>query len=481
MAKYQRRKISVDNEMNIAIGCIVSNTFARDFIALIGNDINLMQSKYLRTITQWAIDYYTSYGKVCMGSITDIFKAEQEQLAEEDSELIENALENVNNKYIEDKANFDAEYIYGQVEKYIRKRSLETKVEKVKGFLSQDKILEAEREYSDFTRKEKGEVLGIDIFSDMEAVDECFQEEESVFTMDGALGTLFGNVFYGDLIYVGGASKTSKTWTTMEIAHQCVAEGKHVAWFSLEMSSRLMNKRFAQKVGGGSFRAIEDKVYIPSFDKNNNITYKKEKVRELTPNSVKRKYKMFKRQNKGRLVIYDNTSAGNTINAIKNTILTAEEMEGIKYDVVIIDQLNLIKSFSKGEKRHQLDSIALDLKREIAQELNTLVISPIQYNRASLQKDTNDESSISEAYSLFTHCSLLISLNQSKLEKEKGIMRITATGRHSFHSGAVVVLQCLDVGKAIIDSRWLKDVPNYNDVTCNQEFGDEDEMDLNEV
>jgi replicative DNA helicase len=480
MAKYSRRKASLDDEKNICAGVIVSDHFCRDFKLLIGDDLELIKSKYLRTIINWSLQYYAKYDKAPQESIVEVFKAERKNLQNEDDvDLIEDTIEEVNEKYIENELSFDNNYIYNQIEKYIRGRALEENADMVKGLVSQGKISEAEGTHKDFKRKTKNDVVGVSILEDMEAIDDAFVTENSVFSIPGALGELMGDIFPGDLCYIGGPSKASKTWTSMELALMCVNEGLNVGWWSLEMSSKLMLKRFAQNIGGGSFKKVSEKAYVPYFNKHNNIKFRKEKIPQLTEGKVKRKFKLLQSQSgNGKLMVYDGTTSGNTVEAIKNTIINAEEYEGIKFDVIFIDQLNLIKTFGVREKRHQLDNIALEIKREIAQDLNLLVFSPVQYNRDSIKNDTNDESSISEAYSLFSHASLLISLNQNKEERERGLMRITCSGRHSRYSGVVLVLQCLDKGRAIMDSRWIRDVANYNDVVLNSDFNEEDEEDL---
>jgi len=483
MAKYSRRKISLDQELNIATGCIVNDKFLRDFKLLIANDLELLKSKFIRTIVNWCLGYYKMYEKAPNETILEIFKAEASNLQDDEIvELIEGTLEEINERYIEEEGKFDYAFIFAQTEKYIRGRSLEDNAEKVKGLVSQGKIEEAESIHNDFKRKVKNDVVGVSILEDMDAVEEMFIQENSVFSIPGALGELLEEVYPGDLCYIGGPSKASKTWTSMELALMCVREGLNVGWWTLEMSTKLMNRRFGQNIGGGSFKHLKDKVYVPYFNEHNNLKFKKEVIPTLSERKVKRKYNAFRKESgNGKLMVYDGTTSGNTVEAIKNTILNAEEYDGIKFDVIFIDQLNLIKTFGTKEKRHALDNIALEIKREIAQDLNLLVFSPVQYNREALKHDTNDESSISEAYSLFSHASLLISLNQTKEEREKGLLRITCSGRHSKYSGSVLVLQCLDKGRAIMDSRWLNTVSNYNDVLHNTEFDEDDLTELEDL
>ncbi len=54
----------------------------------------------------------------------------------------------------------------------------------------------------------------------------------------------------------------------------------------------------------------------------------------------------------------------------------------------------------------------------------------------------------------------MIALNQNKVEKENGVMRVkqlaVREGRTSFQQA--IVLQCLDIGRPVIDSKMENDV-----------------------
>ena len=323
--------MSLDEEKSICTGCIVSTGFIRDFNLLIGSDLNLLKSKYLRIIISWCLEYFKEYEEAPFSSIMDIFKSQRKNIQNSDDlDMIEDTLEDINDRYIEDGQIFDHAFIFNQSEKYIRGRSLEESADEIKGLVKQNKISEAETIISEYRRPCKGEINGIQIFTDENAVSDMFLEQNSVFHPQGPLGLLMGDMLKGDLCYVGGPAKSSKTWSCMEFALMCVREGLNVAWFSLEMSAPLMNKRFAQNIIGGSFKDLQDKVNVPYFDKYNNIKYKKEKIKRLNENIVKRRYKMFKQQYAGNLVVYDGTTSGNTVASLKNTLINAQELEGIK-------------------------------------------------------------------------------------------------------------------------------------------------------
>jgi len=109
-----------------------------------------------------------------------------------------------------------------------------------------------------------------------------------------------------------------------------------------------------------------------------------------------------------------------------------------------------------------------------------MVLAPIQFAKSGL-KTGGSEETIAESYSLFHHASLLLSLNQTNEEKERGIMRISASGRNEEYFGEVVTLQNFLFGRAIIDSRWKKDIPNYSTVICDNNYDEEDIADLEDL
>ena len=481
--RYKRSKISLDEEMDLVIGCIVDTKFLRDFKILIGEDLRLMKSKYLRIITTWTFEYYDRYNKAPFESIMQIYKAKASEMGDDDEiDLIESALTNINSKYIEDKNRFDCDLIFAQTTKYIRGISLDSTADRVKGFVAQGKVQEAEKEFKGFVRKEINNTTGIEAFGDMNAIADMFKFEKSVIDIPGALGELLQEIYKGDLVFPSALSKRGKTWFLIQLALWSAQQGLSVAFFTFEMNSKLINRRLAQTLMGKSFKAVKDKKYVPSFDSNNNIVYKKKKIGQLTEKDVKRSYRLMNRQcGKGGIWFYDSTTSGRTVDAIKNTIINSSTYDDRDYDLIIIDQLSLIQGKTGIPKRLILDDIAIRLKTEICEEMQLPVVTPLQYNARAATNHQGGQFTLNEASSLFHHASLLINLNSSDSEKERGIMRVSASGRHNNYDGECVILQNLDMGKYVIDSRWKRDIPNMKDVLCENEYNEEDEKELEEI
>ena len=182
----------------------------------------------------------------------------------------------------------------------------------------------------------------------------------------------------------------------------------------------------------------------------------------------------------GGIWFFDSTTGARSVDAMKNTIINSSTYDELDFDVVFIDQISLVSGAKGNEKRFQLDDTAIRLKTEICEDMGIPVFSPLQYSKGAL-KTGGGEETIAEAYSLFHHASLLISLNQTEEEKARGLMRISCSGRNNDYNGEVVILQNLTMGRFILDSRWKRDIPNYNDVVLDGNFDEDDEDELEDI
>ena len=98
--------------------------------------------------------------------------------------------------------------------------------------------------------------------------------------------------------------------------------------------------------------------------------------------------------------------------------------EGWVPDVVVIDYADILApSDRRVEFRHQENEKWKDL-RAISQECHCLVIVPTQANAASYEASTLKMKHFSEDKRKFAHVTGMIGLNQSPVEKRRGIMRL---------------------------------------------------------
>jgi hypothetical protein len=136
----------------------------------------------------------------------------------------------------------------------------------------------------------------------------------------------------------------------------------------------------------------------------------------------------------------------------------------VKFDVIVVDYDALLQNESsfRGDPREGNTQIWKDLKA-LAQDLNMLVITGSQYGRDAISGDSGVENT-AENIRKFDYVSHWITINQTPIEKKYGLMRLDVVGRHDeFNSvDKVLCIQALNIGRPIIDARWLTEVGNYD-------------------
>ena len=459
----KRKKISMEDEKNIIIGMIISDEYLRDMQSILTN-MNFLVNNYTRIVAKWCFEFYTTYEKAPKNNISDIFENRKSELSkEEDQENIETILEHLSEMYLENKNTYNKDYFFDLAEKYLKKRSLEILVENIKADIHEGNLIQAESSIANFKRIQKKSGTGIDIFSDRNAIiDALIHDEIGLFKMPNLLGELFQDFHRGDLVSVGAPMKRGKSWMLMEMGLKAAMQGLKVAYWTLEMKDEIMLTRFFQNLTGFSRKL--DSFEMPFFDNDNNVESKIITKDKMNLNRVLSTQKRLKKQIRaGGLKLFDLTTGGSTVSDIKNTLENMEHFENWMADIVIVDYADILEpeSDAPSDHRNRLNHTWLSLKK-MAQKKNILIITASQMGRGTLSKDA-ELTDIAEDIRKFAHVSHWINLNQNKEEKEKGMLRISVSGRHdAFNPNQeVVILQCLSIGRFILDARWKKDVPYY--------------------
>jgi hypothetical protein len=202
-----------------------------------------------------------------------------------------------------------------------------------------------------------------------------------------------------------------------------------------------------------------DTITMPYFN-NSEIGFKKESMKGIDLSEVEKiqqRYKKYTRTGEMKLITYP--SDGGSIKDIETELFNLEYYEGFIPDVLVVDYADILKPDSdRMEYRHQLDSTWKSL-RGLAQEKSILVVTGSQTNRGGMYRDARGDD-VAEDIRKLAHVTKMISLNQNEKEKEDGIMRIEAMVQREgrMFNGQIVVLQCYDIGRPYLDSRFKKDV-----------------------
>lgn len=131
--------------------------------------------------------------------------------------------------------------------------------------------------------------------------------------------------------------------------------------------------------------------------------------------------------------------------------------QGFNPDIILFDYFDIMAA----EVANELEDENRKWKKGkgLAGERSCLVINCHQGNRESEEASSIKQKHTGGNVKKLHHLDLDLTLNQSEIEKKRGVMRIKVLlERHDKGSskGEVIVLQCLDLGQPFIDSEWNK-------------------------
>ena len=450
--KIKRKKIDNSGERNLLTGLIVSGAFINSIIPVL--DLNLLKSPWSRTVASWCIQYYKKYKEAPGKTIQDIFLAEEENV--ENADLISSFLENLSENY---EGSFNYKYAYENAEKFLKIKRVEKLKADIINALTNDDVSKAEQVIGNFKKIEKPLAFGVDILDEQTIINAQNEDEEVLFRLPGAVGQLLGNFCREDFVCISAPMKRGKTFWLMYFAVKAMLSNLKVLYLNSEMKESKMIKRLYR-----NFLGEVDKskiILVPYFDANE-IKYKKVQKNGMTIKKMIKKAKAIKKMFKAggfRLMSFPTNSLNSQI--IKTHLDNLENYEGFIPDVIIDDYMDIHapEPFSPREVRHQID-FSWKAARGLAQERKCLYISATQGSRATFSRDQQQED-ITEDIRKLAHVTMMIALNQTKEEKKNQVMRVGVLAERDdeFHvEDEVVILQQFAMSKAIIDSRWSKDV-----------------------
>jgi len=494
-----RKVFKQDIEKKIATAAIVSMDFCKEIFSIYKPEY--LRIDYIRRVVNWCMDYYKRYKTNPGKQIQDIFNSEKEEINFDEAEITKTFLLKISKEHEEEEV-FNWQYVFDQAKNYFKERSLFLLFERGLGYVSRGKIEEAEKSVLNYGVVGPSINNWIDPFSLKEAKEVLYSEREILFNFPGSVGELIGGFDRTWLCGFMGPMKRGKSWFLQEVAFQAVLSGLHVLFVSLEMSQQIMKKRLYQRIVG--FSGERERVLFPVFDcvKNQKDVCRKStrigdgnlcrsdgtvidrydskvkhkvcvecrgkkdfqpavwwKLSRKLPTNKKRIIDKIKRfstlhKEKFKLVCYPAFSA--SVEDIEREIDLLENTKGIVPDVVVVDYADILLPSNRGlSERGVIDDIWKRLKKMAATRY-ICVVTASQSNRGSMSKRTISEEDTAEDIRKIAHVDFMVSLNQTKEEKVKGIHRLGMLAhRHRFFtSQQVTVLEQLRIGAPILDSEW---------------------------
>ena len=493
-----------DIERRIVTYMIVSTDFLKSVDRLI--DFEYFETSYASIVAGWCLGYFRKYEKAPGKDVQEIFKDNITKLKDSQSDNVASFLQKISNEY-EDEKDVNVDYILDKAILYFKERAIRIASDKAKKLLSAGDIMGAEACFLNFRDVSKTTSKWVNPFDLNTASLAMSLEEESLFSLPGIVGDfLIGPLQREWLMAFLGPMKRGKSWWLQEVAVEAFLNRKRVAFISLEMNERSVLKRIYKRMTG-MLEKDTDTISFPVFDcdltkKGECLIFRKHSLgttgrKEGSKNDFlpqthtkvcprvnkcqnaslrvvfsQRKAKRFELpflmkflrgfgytypNNHLRLRTYPAYSAN--VKDIKRDLMILENLEGFIPDVIVVDYADILAPENPNvEGRDRYDETWKMLKN-MASERHCLVVTASQSNRKSIEKKVVTQVDTAEDIRKLAHVDIMLSLNQTREEKESGVMRLGVVAhRHKDFNElqGVAVLQSLEAGQPLLDSGFLE-------------------------
>ena len=452
------KKLNLDPEKKLITHMIVSPEFIKCIVPIFRS--YYLKTTYARIVGSWIEEFYEQFKTNPGIIIQDIYRAKRGEIkSAEDSEAVAEFLAILSKEYAESIPN-NIDYSIQQATLYLKTRSLELLMEDLSSELQKNDPLSAELAIANYNRVEHITGEGTSMLHDTQDVIGAFMdEEELLFRMPGAFGTVAGDFNRGDFVAFIAPMKRGKTFMLWYAAEIAMNAGCKVVFFTLEMTKKQMIRRAWKSMLGQPKTDMEITIPYFSVAEEDPVKYevleRTEERKALDPNKIERMQKKLRRlMRSGDVRIIQLSGYSATVSDLEAHLDTLSHYDNFVPDVVVVDYADLLAPSKKAgnEYRHKLDDVWKGLRR-VSQERNVLTITASQSNKESIDRDMK-QGDVAEDIRKIAHVTSAIALNQKKEEQHKGILRVSQMaireGRQCYSQA--VLLQCLDIGKICIDS-----------------------------
>lgn len=360
------------------------------------------ESIHHATIASTAIDLYEKHGvPLTFAAIKESIRSDAGE--EEDTRKVVRALNDLPRsiKPIEEKLILD------HVRKFAQHQAIKISVRQSIDLLETDSIDEIEKSWNAALMVGRQDTVGQEVkfFSSFKERRKRFLEKPDV------IGTLVTpldkcleahGVHKKELVVFLGLPSSGKSFALQHMAKAGVIQKKNTVAISLEMSAQKYSARLDASFTGVEIRELRDKI-----------------------DRVEKKLDRFERQFGDRLIIKEYPAGTLSVPGLRSYLLNLK-LRGFNPEVLIVDYINLLGRNAEIDSENTfkgLGNVYIDL-RALAQELNLWCITAGQSHRAGFEAELITMKEIGESFEGAMHSDVIISLNRTQEEKDKGLMRL---------------------------------------------------------
>ena len=481
-------------------------------------------TEHYRPVVRWLMKYYADFGKAPKGTIQKIYQRKKRSLSEESRELIEQALDKLAEEYAKQDEP-DTDYVLQEVLiNFIREREIDALAEKAIQRLDAGDAEAAEEIITGYTTLEPEEELDVMMPYTREDTTHNWDNPNDpineVYRFDGDLHYMVGPLERGWLVAVTGVEKVGKSYLLQEMAFQAALYQKRkVLIINLELTENIARNRLRRRISLTTNMQQRGRIVYPVLDCENNqfatceirkrskkalfrttqdtvsfrrmrdwkvcekcrgklsrrnaartkrfvpaIWFEQDRIRELNRIRLRRALKTYRLYGMSNLRVKCFPRFSKTFDETRDFIKRYIDREGWEPDIVIYDYLDILAPEGRLDERIDVDR-KWKKAAKLAGELNCLVVTADQANKAGRTQRSLDQMSTSESKTKDSHLDVRIAINQTESEKKLNIARLAVIfHRHSpFNiTDQVVVTQRLATAESLMDNAfWHTNTDKY--------------------
>jgi len=503
MVIWKAASSNANIERAILTGMIMSDRVLR--IVSLAYKPTFFTTDYSREVARWCILHQKKYDCAPRSDIQVLFEARRRDgLDQESAQLIASLLSSLSSEF-EQSERFNEQLCIDTALAYFRERSLTILRDDLQYHLDGGNLNAASSAVAQFVASPDSLVsLGFEPLSDMEGTREAFESKDALLELPGDLGKLIGGLEREWLVMIVGKYKGAKSYTCQYIAQQAVYSGLNVAWFDFELGERRLRRRFAQGFCAMVLKPPRhNRLLFPVWDcfwnqvgecasplRTNHVKLLVDKNQKPEWHHAPQDYRpctacdnlkletWFEERewevldwriawqkaqaicgstlgSKLKIQCWPKFSAG--VDDIEAILQVWQHLEGFVPDVIIVDQPDIMKMSGSGDTRHKIDELWKRLG-SISQRLHCLLIAPSQAGGKDAQeRERLRDSDVAEDSRKLGHVDLSLKIDQSEDDKkaQRAVYSVGVGRDDETVSDRVMVLQCLALGQAVVDSKFL--------------------------
>jgi hypothetical protein len=277
-----------------------------------------------------------------------------------------------------------------------------------------------------------------------------------------------------------GPKKSGKSWWCINLGKAALKRGHTTLHLTLENSERLTKRRYLQAFFGMTKRRAQA-VSTSSFEKDADghlVKFSRQTI-DAMPLHIDNRVEIVQRirtlRLRARLLIKEWPTGMMTIPQLNEYLDMLERNDNFKPDLLIVDMPSNFKI--SGQYRREELGVVVQLLRGIGVARNIAVCAPTQGNRHTEGATYVSSRDIAEDYSMVGTADTVLTFNQTREERERGLARIIVdAARDAEDKFVVLISQQYATGQFALDSVYMDKVAEskLDSVTHGEELDTEE-------